>query len=264
VVQEENGGVMSQVADLLSNAMFERRRIPGIPNELKPPDTRGAYELQRALCERWAGQLGGGFAGYKIACTSEIPQRQLGIKEPYFGRLMNAILYDSPAELDASQFFMRVIESEFGFLMSRDLPDGSYTHDDMVASVAGVVPAIEIVDSRYEDWEKVGAHSLIVDNACHGAWIRGTLSTTFEDLAEHRARLLVNGSEVTSGKGAAALGHPLKALAWLANALPEYGLSLKKGDWVTTGVVTTLFYAEAGDKMVADFGSLGEVAVSFR
>jgi 2-keto-4-pentenoate hydratase len=264
MVQKQNGGVMSQVVDLLSKARFERHRIPGIPDELKPPDTRGAYELQRALCERWATQLGGGFAGYKIACTSEIPQRQLGISEPYFGRLMNAIVYDSPAELDASRFFMRVIEPEFGFLMSRDLPEGSYTQDDMAESIAGVVPAIEIVDSRYDNWEKVGAHSLIVDNACHGAWIRGTLSATFEDLAEHRARLLVNGSEVTSGKGSAALGHPLKALAWLANALPEYGLSLKKGDWVTTGVVTNLYYAGAGDRIVADFGSLGEVAVSFR
>jgi 2-keto-4-pentenoate hydratase/2-oxopent-4-enoate/cis-2-oxohex-4-enoate hydratase len=73
----------------------------------------------------------------------------------------------------------------------------------------------------------------------------------------------VNGNEVTSGKGSAVLGHPLKALAWLANTLPQHGLSLKQGDWVTTGVVTGLYYAQAGDHVVADFGSLGQVEIKW-
>lgn len=253
-----------EVVNVMSQARFGRRRLAGIPDDLKPVDTAGAYELQAAVTGHWAGQLGG-FAGYKIACTSEIPQRQLGISEPYYGRLFNGTVFDSPVELDTSGFFMRVVESEFGFQIARDLPDGGgYTQGDMAGAVAGVVPAIEIVDSRYDDWEKVGAHSLIIDNAVHGAWIKGRLSAEFGDLGEHAVRLIANGEVVTSGKGSAALGHPLKALAWLANALPRYGLTLKKGDWVTTGVVTDLYYAKAGDHLVADFGSLGEVAVSFR
>jgi len=254
---------MQEVINFLTLARFARRRIAGIPEESKPSDTAGAYKLQRAVTEHWATQLGG-FAGYKIACTSEIPQRQLGIEEPYYGRLFNSSVYDSPAELDSSQFFMRVVEPEFGFLIERDLPDGGYSQDDMATAVAGVVPAIEVVDSRYDDWEKVGANSLIVDNAVHGAWVKGALSADFGNLAEHTVSLIANGVEVTSGKGSAALGHPLKALAWVANALPKYGLSLKKGDWVTTGVVTGLYYATAGDHLVADFGSLGNVALSFR
>jgi 2-keto-4-pentenoate hydratase len=256
--------MQQEVVDLLTLARFARRRIPGIPDELKPPDTRGAYQLQQSLCDHWVAQIGGGFGGFKIACTSEIPQRQLGLTEPFFGRLMNSTIHDSPVELDASQFFMRVIEPEFGFQMARDLTHGHYTQQDMANAVAGVVPAIEIVDSRYDNWEKVGAHSLIIDNACHGAWVKGPLSSEFSDLAAHPVRLLVNGREETAGNGAAVLGHPLKALAWLANALPQYGLALKKGDWVTTGVVTGLYYARAGDRVVADFGSLAEVAVTFR
>ncbi len=255
---------MREVVNLLSLARFARRQVSGIPEELKPADTAGAYALQAAVTGHWANQLGG-FAGYKIACTSEIPQRQLGIHEPYYGRLFHSTVYDSPVELEADGFFMRVIESEFGFQMARDLPGGIvYTQDDMAAAVAGVVPAIEIVDSRYTDWEKVGAHSLIIDNAVHGAWLKGPLTAEFGDLGEHAARLLANGTEVTSGKGSAALGHPLRALAWLANALPPQGLMLRKGDWVTTGVVTGLYYAKPGDTLVADFGTLGEVSVSFR
>jgi len=254
---------MQEVVNLVSLARFARRRIPGIPGELKPADTGGAYRIQAALSEHWAQQLGG-FAGYKIACTSEIPQRQLGLTEPFFGRLMNATVYESPVELDSNQFFMRVIEPEFGFLVGRDLSDGNYTQEEMAEAVAGVVPAIEIVDSRYDDWEAVGAHSLIIDNACHGAWVKGKLSPGPADLAEHQVRLMVNGHEVTSGKGAAVLGHPLKALAWLANTLPRYGLSLKEGDWVTTGVVTGLYYAQPGDHVIADFGLLGEVEIKWR
>jgi 2-keto-4-pentenoate hydratase len=207
---------------------------------------------------------GAGFAGYKIACTSEIPQRQLGISEPFYGRLLNATVYDSPARLDPDQFFMRVIEPEFGFLMARDLEPGGHSHAEIAQAIAGVVPAIEIVDSRYDNWEIVGAHSLIIDNACHGAWVKGALSAAFGNLADHEVRLSVNGSQVTSGVGSAVLGHPLNALAWLANALPKYGLGLRKGDWVTTGVVTGLFYAKAGDQIVADFGSLGTVEIAFQ
>lgn len=252
-----------EIVNMLSQARFAGRRIAGIPHELKPVDTGGAYQMQAAVTGHWATQLGG-FAGYKIACTSEIPQRQLGIHEPYYGRLFHDTVHESPVELEAALFGMRVVESEFGFQIARDLPDGGYTSDEMREALAGVVPAIEIVDSRYDDWEKVGAHSLIIDNAVHGAWIKGVLSAEFGDLGEHKVRLLVNGVEVTAGQGSAALGHPLKALAWLANALPPQGLYLREGDWVTTGVVTGLYYAKAGDKLVADFGSLGEVAVSFR
>ena len=253
---------MRELVNLLSLARFGHRQIAGIPDELKPRDTAGAYALQAAVTAHWATQLGG-FAGYKIACTSEIPQRQLGVTEPYYGRLFNASVYDSPVELAADQFGMCVIESEFGFRMRRDLSSGNHTQAEVAAAVEGVVPAIEIVDSRYHDWEQVGVHSLIIDNAVHGAWIKGRLTAAFGDLGEHQVRLWANGKEVTSGKGSAALGHPLAALTWLANALPRYGLALHAGDFVTTGVVTGLYYAQAGDRLTADFGSLGEVVVNF-
>ena len=256
---------MQEVINLLSLARFARRRIAGIPEDLKPTDTPGAYALQRGLTEHWEKALGGaGFAGYKIACTSEIPQRQLGISEPFYGTLLNSTVHQSPVQLDPSQFYMRVIEPEFGFLMAHDLGPGEYSHAEVAQAIAGVAPAIEIVDSRYENWERVGAHSLIIDNACHGAWVKGALTAHFENLAEHQVRLSVNGSEVSSGKGSAVLGHPFNSLAWLANALPRYGLALRKGDWVTTGVVTGLFYANAGDHIVADFGSLGTVEIAFQ
>lgn len=248
-----------EVVDLLSLARFGRHRIAGIPEELKPDDLAGAYEMQRQLAEQWARVTGGGFAGFKIACTSEIPQRQLGISSPFYGRLLAGTVHESPAKLDGAPFFMRVIEPEFGFRLASDLGPG----DDVESAIDVIVPAIEIVDSRYNDWEAVGAHSLIIDNACHGAWVKGKESQSFDDLASHRVRLVANGSEVSNGTGAAVLGHPFHALRWLAETLPKYGLGLKAGDWVTTGVATGLFYAKPGDHIVADFGSLGGVEIQF-
>ena len=253
---------MHEAARLLTEARFDRRRIPGIP---PPADTRDAYRQQEAVVNAWLARLGGHLAGYKVACTNAIAQRHLGTEGPFFGRLFSATVYRSPAQLDPRPFFMRVLEPEFGFRMGADLParDKAYTRDEVAAAVECVMPAIEVVDSRYDDWTKAGVHQLIVDNACHGAWVKGPETRGFGDLASHPVRLVINGREVASGTGAAVLGHPLNALTWLANRLSEYGSGLRLGDEVTTGVCTDIAYGEPGDHIVADFATLGSVDLRF-
>ena len=253
---------MDDLVNLLSVARFSRRRIANIPDDLMPADVDAAYQAQHALTDHWANTLDG-YGGYKIACTSEIPQRQLGTDGPFYGRLFQKTIHDSPAAIDLSALFMCVIEPEFGFLLGSDLEARVHTQEEVAHAVAGVAPAIEIVDSRYNDWESVGLRSLIVDNACHGAWVNGPLTPHFGDLASHQVRLNVNGVEVSSGTGAAVLGHPLAALTWLVNKLALHGAHLCKGDWVTTGVVTGLYYAAPGDHIEADFGTLGSVRIQF-
>lgn len=253
---------MHEAARLLTEARFDRRRIPGIQ---PPDDTREAYRQQEAVVDAWLARLGGRLAGYKIACTNAIAQRHLGTDGPFYGRLFSATIFGSPARLDAASYFMRVLEPEFGFRMGADLParEGGYTRDDVAAAVECVMPAIEVVDSRYNEWTKAGVQQLIVDNACHAAWVKGVETRGFGDLSTHPVRLLVNGREVASGTGAAVLGHPLNALTWLANRLGEYGAGLRAGDEITTGVCTDIAFGEAGDRIVADFGSLGTVEVEF-
>ncbi len=114
--------------------------------------------------------------GYKIACTNAIAQRFLNMPEPFYGRLLAASTFDSPARLAAADFFMRVIESEFAFQFASDLPLSARAlldRDQIAEALAGVLPGIEIVDSRFTSWTTVGAPSLIADNACHGAWGQG-------------------------------------------------------------------------------------------
>ncbi|HLI86745.1 MAG TPA: fumarylacetoacetate hydrolase family protein [Bryobacteraceae bacterium] len=258
-------------AQLLAEARAKHARLAELPESVRPQNTEEAYECQAELMANLLAHYGGEPAGYKIACTNAIAQRQLGVGGPFYGTLATAHCFESPARLDASQFFMRVVEAEFGFRMGRDLPPpiagnkAAHSRQEIAEAVEGVIPSIEIVDSRFDDWLAIGALSLIADNACHAAWVRGPLVKNWRsfDLAGQPVRVYVNGKLAREGSGAAVLGHPLNALEWLVNALAERGIGLKRGQYVTTGVTTEVYMAERGDRAVADFGGIGRAEVEF-
>jgi 2-keto-4-pentenoate hydratase len=245
---------MTSAAELLTRALIDRKRLDAI--SIDDP-----YAIRERVVQGWLEHFGGSVIGYKIACTNAIAQQHLGTDGPFYGNLLSALTSDSPARLKADRFFMRVAEAEFAFRMARDVVPG----EPVLDAVEGVLPGIEIVDSRYTDWTKIGAPALTADNACHGAWIRGALVKDFRhlDLAAQPVHLSVNGKLIASGSGAAVLGNPLHALQWLANKLASQGKQLKAGDYITTGVTTDIYMAEAGDAIRADFGSLGSVEVVF-
>jgi 2-keto-4-pentenoate hydratase len=251
--------VCSQV---LLDAYVQRVRLTELPPGVRPATPQEANQCQARFVEQLGPTI-----GYKIACTNAIAQRFLSMPEPFYGRLLAASTFDSPARLAAGDFFMRVIESEFAFQFARDLPPSAQPLDreQIAAALAGVLPGIEIVDSRFNSWTTVGAPSLIADNACHGAWVKGVLVTDWRhlDLAAQAVELSVNGSVVQRGSGSAVLGHPLHALEWLVHRLHAQGIGFKAGDYVTTGVTTDIYDAQAGDHLVADFGPVGAVELHF-
>jgi len=227
--------------------------------------------VQDGLIDRLIAHYGGSVIGSKIACTNVTAQRQLSVDSPFAGRLLSAFFFESspgrPARIDASKFFMRVVEAEFAFEMAQDLPPTSAprSRQEIAAAVKGVIPGIEIVDSRFDDWLTIGAPSLIADNACNAAWVRGSVLTEWEsiDLAAQAVRVTVNGKLLREGSGRNVLGHPMNALEWLANNLSARGLGLKAGQYITTGVTTEVYMAERGDRITADFGPVGSVDVEF-
>jgi len=260
---------MNSGAELLVNARFHHKRLSELPADLRPRNADEAYDCQRVVVDNLLRVYGGTPVGYKIACTNEIAQRQLRVDTPFFGRLLSAFCHESGVRVDPWKFFMRVIEPEFGFRMARDLPpnpDGApYTREQVADAVEGVLPAIEIVDSRFDDWLTVGTPSLIADNACNAAWVKGAIVKDWKgiDLAAQPVRAEINGETRGTGSGAAVLGHPLNALVWLVNALNARGTHLRAGDLVTTGVTTNVFMAESGDHIRAEFGDIGSVEVTF-
>lgn len=258
-------------SQLLLDARVKRARLAELPSGARPATPQEAYQCQGRLIEKLLAHLGGRTIGYKIACTNAIAQQFLNMPEPFYGRLLSATTFattfNSPARLPAGDFFMRVIESEFAFQFARDLPPSAkpLEVDAIADALAGVLPGIEVVDSRFTEWAKVGAPSLIADNACHGAWVKGALVTDWRklDLAAQAVTLSVNGSVVQRGSGAAVLGHPLQALQWLVHRLHAQGIGFSNGDYVTTGVTTDIYDAQPSDALVADFGPVGSVAVTF-
>jgi 2-keto-4-pentenoate hydratase len=254
-------------AELLFEARTKFARLPELPEAVRPKTPEPAYACQDALVRKLIQHYGGHGIGYKIACTNVTAQRQLNVDGPFYGRMMSAFCFDSPARIDASQFFMRVVEAEFAFRMAQSLParPTPYQPEEMAGAIEGVLPGIEIVDSRFTDWTTIGAPSLIADNACHAAWVKGRLTTGWRglDLAAHTVRLTVNGKLHREGSGRAVLGSPLIALTWLANQLSSQGLGLEGGQYVTTGVTMEVYMGERGDRIQADFGSLGTVDLNF-
>jgi 2-keto-4-pentenoate hydratase len=252
-------------ADLLAEARLERRRLVEIPGGIRPVTQEDAYETRELVVRRWMEQDGGRVTGYKIACTNPSAQQYLNLDSPFYGNLLSATTFDSPARLKAEKFFMRVIEAEFAFRMARDLKPGEQSRDAIAGAIEGVLPGIEIVDSRYTSWTTVGAPALIADNACHGAWVKGPLVANWSniDLAAQQVQLMVNGELKGAGSGAVVLGHPLNAVEWLVAKLAARGIYLKAGDYITTGVTTDTYMAEAGDRVRADFGPVGAVDLAF-
>jgi 2-keto-4-pentenoate hydratase len=258
---------VTTAAELLAQARINHQRLADLPDTARPRTAADAYDVQDGLVERLLEHYGGSVIGYKIACTNVTAQRQLHVDGPFSGRLLSGFFHESPARVNTGQFFMRVVEAEFAFEMAHDLPPsaGPRSREEIAAAVKGVIPGIEIVDSRFDDWLTIGAPSLIADNACNAAWVKGHLLTDWReiDLGAQTVRVTVNGSLLREGKGSNVLGHPLNALEWLVNSLGARGLGLKAGQYVTTGVTTEVYMAQRGDRIMADFGAVGAVELTF-
>jgi 2-keto-4-pentenoate hydratase len=258
-------------AELLSKARIHHKRLPELPEAVRPRTPEEAYRCQEILIQQLLEHYGGEVIGYKIACTNPTAQRQLNVDGPFYGHLISSFCCDSPGLLEAGDFFMRVVEAEFAFRMARDLPPAPepYQREEVAAAVEGVLPGIEIVDSRFESWTTIGALSLTADNACNAAWVKGSMLEASRgdwrglDLAAQRVRLTVNGSVLREGAGRNVMGHPLNALLWLVNTLSSRGIGLKASQYVTTGITTEVYMGEQGDVITADFGPVGMAEVTF-
>jgi 2-keto-4-pentenoate hydratase len=256
-----------KAVEFIADLRFTRQQARQIPETFRPEDPATGYAVQEGVVDRVLRKKGGHAVGYKVACTNKLAQELLGTDTPFYGRLLSPFVYQSPARVNAQDFSMRLIEAEFSFQLAGDLPREGvpYDRESVAGAVAAVLPSIELVDTRFTVWTEVPIPSLIADNGCNSGWVRGSAIEAWHhiDLANHEVRLIVNGEEKLSGSGAAVLGHPLNSLAWLANTLCEQGKTLKAGDLVSTGVCTDVYLAEAGDRIVADFGTLGTAEVSF-
>lgn len=237
-----------------------------IPADLPQLDLDAAYAVQDKLVAKLIAAASTQRFGYKIGCTSEGAQQLLGTAGPVYGQMLESLRYISPVKLNPADFSMLVIEPEFAFELNADVLAGSvYDAESIRPFVASIMPSIEVVHHHLGGWDVFNAPKTIADNAIHGCWVSGPVTGSLDglDLPSHEVRLYADGEEVSSGRGEIALGNPLNALAWIANTLPTYGRNLKAGEIVTTGVCMSVYPAQAGQLIRADFGSLGQVEIQF-
>lgn len=252
-------------ADHLLAMRREGRIEIDLPAGMRPASLDDAYGIQELVV---GGLLPDGARqiGYKVACTNEIAQQALRIDRPLFGALLSHTTSRSGATLRTAGFTHRVVEAEYAFRIGSDVEpvDGGHTHDTIGARIDAVVPAIEIVDHRFESWA-IGALPIAADNAIHGWFVHGDPVTEWRDLdlAGASVEVRVDGDLVTTGSGAAVLGHPLTVMAWLADELPRFGRTLRTGDLVTTGVTTDVFEVSSGQSVTAAFTAAGLVELRF-
>ncbi|MFC9688295.1 2-keto-4-pentenoate hydratase [Kribbella sp. NPDC056951] len=252
-----------QAAEFLRQA--ERLVAPIGPLSRTWPDLdlADAYAIQRENVVRRTA-AGATVVGHKVGLTAVAMQQLLGVEEPDFGHLLDEMVHRDGATVPAGRYCRPRIEPEICFRLARPLRGPGVTAQDVLAATDGVAPALEIVDSRIRDWE-ITLVDTVADNASsaglvHGAW---TPIERVPDLAAETVELFVDGEPVASGVGAAVLGQPAEAVAWLANTLAAFDAELQPGHLVLPGAMTTAPFVTAGQKIEAVFGKLGPVSVTF-
>jgi 2-oxopent-4-enoate/cis-2-oxohex-4-enoate hydratase len=254
---------IDQLAMELHTALRERRPVPPLTGRVAGITVADAYAIsRRQLTMRL--QAGEKIIGKKVGITSSAVQEMLNVHEPDFGYLTDAMAMSTGATVPATQALIQPrAEGEIAFVLNRDLVGPGVTNADVLRATDGVMACFEIVDSRIEGW-KIKIEDTVADNASSGMLVLGErmMAPASLDLGLCGMVIEKNGRVVTTGAGAAALGSPVNAVAWLANTLGKLETPLRAGEIILSGSLGALVPFSAGDNLRMRIGGIGEV--SFR
>lgn len=255
-----------EAAGIIATSRRNRAALKALQPDLAPQDEADGYRVQRAVHDLLLPSTGA-LVGYKIGCTSKVMQEYLDIPHPCGGGVFARGVHDSGARLQTADFVRVGVECEIAVLLARDLAPSEepFTAEWMMEAIEAYLPAIEIVDDRYEQWETLGAPTLIADDFFAAGCVLGAPRprNRVPDLLSVNGRALINGEEAGRGTGADVLGHPHNALAWLANHLAEEGRALHRGQVVLTGSLVKTVWLKAADHVVMELDGLGKVEATF-
>ena len=258
----------SQDAGERGRALFEARatRRPIAPFTDTDPDLApaDAYEIQRHFVAALLDEGGGEVVGYKLGLTSKPMQRMLGVDEPDYGPVLSHMVHPSGTDLRLAEFIAPKIEAEIALVLDAELSGPGVSRDDAAKAIRGGRAALELVDSRIADW-RIKLADTIADLASSAAIVLADDVVDLDDFDPRLVGMVVtrNGALEDTGAGAAALGDPVGAVAWLANTLADYDTGLAAGHFVMTGALHAAFPAHAGDEILAEFDRLGAVRCRF-
>ncbi|MEU2258639.1 fumarylacetoacetate hydrolase family protein [Nocardia xishanensis] len=250
-------------ASLLSAAARSGTPCAPVRDLIGADDVAAAYAVQERLtAERLAA--GATIVGRKIGLTSPAVQRQLGVDQPDFGVLFDDMRCEQDIPVPLSRLLQPKVEAEIAFVLAEDLVDGPLDEEQVRGAVDYAVAALEIVDSRIAGWD-ITFGDTVADNASSGLFVLGTQRRALDEFETVSARMWmsIDGECVSTGTGAACLGDPVLALAWLARTTREFGQPLRAGQIVLSGALGPMAAIEAPGTVTADITDLGSVTMSF-
>jgi 2-oxopent-4-enoate hydratase len=249
------------LAERLYQAERQRVAVPPLTEQFPQMSVAEAYRVQRALVALKLRD-GARVVGWKIGLISRPMQEMFGIDTPDFGHLLDGMALASGARLPCSQLIAPRVEPELAFVLGRDLQGPGVARDDVLAATERVAVALEVIDSRIEGW-RIRLADTIADNASSARFVLGEGGRPPQglDLASLRLELLVDGEVVAEGTGAAVLGHPAEAVAWLCNTLAQFGEALRQGQVVLSGAVAPAVDLAPGRSFRARCPELGQVTL---
>ncbi|MFV0373857.1 2-keto-4-pentenoate hydratase [Microbacterium sp.] len=259
-IRNDAEAVLATLADALHDAESAGTTVPP-PSDAHELSVEDAYFVQRVNIARRL-RAGERVVGRKIGLTSVAIQRQLGVDQPDFGVITDAMVVPDAGTLDAATLIAPRAEAEFAFRIGRDLPP-SPDEQTLRDAVDGVAVAIEIIDSRVADW-RITLVDTVADNASAARIAYGEMIPTSDELLDSLPETVIslrrNGQDAGAGPGSAVLGHPLTSLHWLAAAIGAYGDRFAAGDVVLAGAVAAAVPLAQGDHFEASAPGLPSVS----
>lgn len=258
---------IEQAGEWLYRAHQRREPFAPLPEDLAPRNSAEAYAVQGEFVGMRGRELGP-VAGYKIALTTPQMRRMVGLAEPIAGDILEKTVRHGPARVRAADYVRLLVEFEIAFELGDDLPvvGAPYARESVAAAVRAAMPALELADDRNADPARIASHplTLIADNAWNEGVVLGEPVHDWRrlDLAALHGVARVNGVVVGEGRGGDVMGHPLEALAWLANHLAGRGLGLWRSDIVITGSLIPTRFAMPGERIRFEAGPLGSVELA--
>jgi len=256
---------IATLADSLFDARTQKRACEPLTTRAPQFSIRDAYTVSEINLKRRIQQGSARLIGKKIGLTSRAVQKQLGVNEPDFGYLTSDMNIPLGETVDLSGLLLPKVEGEAAFVLKRDLSGPGITVADVIRATDFVLPCIEIIDSRVKDW-KIKIQDTVADNASSALFVLGTEPKRLRenDLRLAGMALRLNGEVFSTGSGAACLDHPCLAVAWLANKLGEFGVSLKAGEIILSGAFGPVVPITGSAHVEVEISGLGRVGCHFR
>ena len=259
---------MQKSAAYFAQALFEAEQSghpisPIAPEFDQQATVDDAYAVQELNTLR-AIDHGRRLVGRKIGLTSIAVQQQLGVDSPDFGMLFSDMAYGDGEVIPIGKMIQPKVEAEIALVLKADLNQIQHTYADIISATDYALAAIEVVDSRIENW-KISLIDTVADNASSAAYVLSSKPVQLSnvDLVNCKMQMTLEGEVVSQGIGKACLANPLNAAVWLADEMVKRGRPLKKGDLVLTGALGPMVVARPGDEFKVQIEGFGSVTALF-